>query len=334
MNVPKTFLGGVKGYLALGVLGTAVVATPFSCSTNKPGEISIKNNVIAGLGSQTYSSGAVFPVIPFIQQNIRYDGTRQLVKETVKAQSKDNIPTDADVIIEWQLNKDSLYKIHSEVVGSYRHIDRASNDKDAGKSSSSHEDDSHLENYIQNPLTLAFYTKEIRSRLRNLVGDSMKLYKAEEANDNRDNITNALRKGLKLPNGDYIQSLAEQVGSEYVTINDVFVRNIHLPPNLEEAMKKRAEALIQQQTAANLIAVEKNNALAEQQKGIAVSNKTREEADGKADAINKIGEAIRRNPEIIEYNRVEAQKLAGQNGGLIITNGQAPSILIQSPQKK
>ena len=162
-----------------------------------------------------------------------------------------------------------------------------------------------------------------------------KLYTAEDANDHRDDMTNALRNGLKLPNGERILSLAEQVGSEYVTIKDVFVRNVHLPANLEEAMKKRAEALIQQQTATNLVQVEKQNALAELQKGIAVGNRTREEAAGKADAIIKIGEALRKNPEMIGYMRVEAEKLAGQNGGLIITNGsQSPGILIQPQQKK
>jgi len=140
-----------------------------------------------------------------------------------------------------------------------------------------------------------------------------------------------LRKGFT-PEGanQRIPSLSEQVDSNLVTIRDVFVRNVHLPPNLENAMKARAEALIEKQTAANRVEVEKNNAQAELQKGIGVANKLREEASGKADAIAKIGEALVKNPQMIEYMRAEAQKLAGEKGGLIITNGtSSPNILIE-----
>lgn len=271
---------------------------------------------------ELYGEGSLF-AIPIIQQNIKYDGSTQLVKETVKSQTQDNIPIDVDVVVEWELNTEALPKIHREIVGSGQHVDKASN-----------ETDEHLDNYISNQRNLAFYTKQIRSRLRNLLGDAVKLYTAENTNENRDNLTKALRKGFTPPgSNERIPSLSEQVGSEYVTIKDVFVRNVHLPPNLEEAMKKRAEALIQQQTAANLIEVEKKNALAEEQRGIALANKTRQEALGKADAINKIGEALRNNPEMIQYMRVEAQKLAGQNGGLIITDGSQPNILLQQQKK-
>ncbi len=311
-----------KGWIAAGVLGTAMVTTPMSCRTNGPGEISVVYDTFGGTLDRTHGEGA-FLVIPFIQSNIRYDATTQVVKETVKSQTKDNITIETDVVVEWELNRDAIGKIHREIVGSSTHTDKSSNEAD------------DLHNYISNPRNLAFYTKTIRSRLRNTLGDVVKQYTAEDANDNRDNLTNALRKGFTPPGAtEHVPSLSEQVNNELVTIKDVFVRNVHLPSNLEDAMKKRAEALVEQQTAANKIQVEKNNALAELQKGIAAANKVREEAAGKADAISKIGDALRKNPEMIEYMRAEAQKLAGERGGLIITNGsQTPNILIQ-PGKK
>lgn len=302
--------------IAAACLGIPMVVTPMSCRTNAPGQMAVKYNMFNGTRDATYGEGAMF-VIPFVESPIRYDGTAQLVKETVKSQTKDNIPIDVDVVVEWELNPKALSKIHREIVGSGTHVDKSSNEAD------------DLADYVSNRLNLSFYTKQIRSRLRNTLGDAVKQYTAEDTNDNRDNLTLALRKGFTPEDGQRIPSLAEQVDKELVTIRDVFVRNVHLPTNLENAMKARAEALIEKQTAANRVEVEKNNALAELQKGIGVANKLREEAHGKADAIAKIGDALVKNPQMIEYMRAEAQKLAGEKGGLIITDGKsAPSILI------
>lgn len=296
-------------------IGLPMVATPISCRTNGPGQMAVKYNAFSGTGDSTYGEGAMF-VIPFIEHPIRYDGTSQLVKETVKSQTKDNIPIDVDVVVEWELNAKALSRIHREIVGSGTHVDKSSNEAD------------DLENYISNELNRSFYTKQIRSRLRNTLGDAVKQYTAEDTNDNRDNLTLALRKGFTPDASQRVPSLAEQVNSELVTIRDVFVRNVHLPQNLENAMKARAETLIEKQTAANRIEVEKNNAQAELQKGIGAANKLREEAGGKADAIAKIGEALRKNPEMIQYMIAEAQKAAGEKGGLIITNGSTPPSII------
>ncbi len=323
MDISKVF-NAPKRWIAAGVLGAAVVATPaLSCRSNSSGEISVVYDSISGTLDRTHGEGA-FLAIPFIQQNIRYDGTKQVVKEVITTQSADNVPVDVDSVIEWELERDALPEIHRKVVGSSKHVDTSSN-KDKS--------DDNLKDYIHNDYNRVFYTKAIRSRYRNLIGDIVKQYVAEKANDHRDDITRALQKGFVVPGtNERIPSLHEMVNDKYVKITDVYIRNVHLPEKLKDALKARAEVLIDQQTALNRIKVEENNALALTQKGIGLANKLREEAQGNADVINKISETLRKNPEYIEYMKAEAQKLAGQNGGLIITNGTPPSILIQ--QKK
>lgn len=314
---PVSFLNPKK-ILVAAVIGTATASAlvPFSCSANQPGEISVKYDIFSGTHDKTNGEGITF-VIPFLLQNIKYDGTSQVVKETITTQSKDNIPIDVDVVVEWELKKEALAQIHKNIVGSGTHIDTSTNTAD------------ELSNYIHNDRNLVFYTKEIRSRLKNILGDAVTLFTAEEANEHRDDLTEALRNGLQVPGTNRrIPSLTEKIPTEYVSIKDVLVRNVHLPKNLEVAITKKAEALIEQQTAANRVKVETNNALAEQQKGIGQANKLREEAAGKADAIAKISEALKGHPEIIEYLKAEAQKLAGEKGGLIITNGNTPPTIL------
>jgi regulator of protease activity HflC (stomatin/prohibitin superfamily) len=290
------------------------------CSVNDSGEISVKYGVSKGTHDTPRGEGIVW-YVPFFQENLKYDGTTQSVKETIKNQSADNIEVDVDVNIQWKIKPEKLPEIQAKHVGSSKHNDATSTGEDLG-----------VENMIPNPRNRALYTKLVRQALRARLGDQMKLYKGEVMNDNRDKIQAALLRGYQDVNGNHVPSLVDEMERVGVEIINVEVRRVELPKDMQAKIRERAEALIEEQTAETKVRIAEQQAQADQKLGEGRGKAKAAEALGEAEAIRTRGEALKDFPEVLELNRVEAEKEAGKNGGLIIVPRNSNSTIMVAPK--
>lgn len=297
---------GIRFLRLAAIIGALPLITT-SCSVNESGENSVKWGVFKGTHDEVIGEGLVW-LMPFMQKNLKYDYTTQSVKEKITNQSKDNLPVTLDVNIQWKIDPPSIPSIQRKWVGSAAHEDNASGNGN-----------DQLEAQVANERNRIVFTKLIRQFLRSRAGDLMNMYDAQDMNDHRESIRTQLKEGYQnSKTAQQVPGIIETLRAEGVLVEDVEVRQVYLPENIQKSIAGRAQSLIDQDTARNRVEISRQEALAMKEQAIGEANAEFEKSVGKAKAIAEQGKALKQFPEVLELERVTAQKLAGENGGLIV----------------
>jgi regulator of protease activity HflC (stomatin/prohibitin superfamily) len=318
----RSFSGRPPRFLLIALVVIVPAILNASCSVNESGESSVKWGFFQGTHEDIKGEGIVW-LVPYFQENLKYDYTTQSVKESIMNQSKDNLPVRIDVNIQWKIDPPRIPYIQKKWVGSAAHSDITSSGEEA------------LETMIANERNRIVFTKLIRQFLRSRAGDLMNMYDAQDMNDNRESIRQQLKAGYTNPKtGQHVPGVIETLAAEGVVVEDVEVRQVYLPENIQESISKRAQSLIDQDTAKNRVEIARQDALAVKEKAIGEANAEVERAVGKGKAIEEQGRALRQFPEVLDLERVAAQKLAGENGGLIVVPDARGFNLLLNPAPK
>lgn len=255
------------------------------------GEAGVVFNAITGIEHRILNPGMNL-LIPIIQRPIIYNVQTQTytasgsvtegdrpTADSIQAQTSDGQPVWLDISVLYHLDKENLWKLHSEI----------------GK------------NYTE---------KIIRPTVRNIIRLIVSKYTVIELySSNPDDIAAALKlpkgslKGkivgrLKVQN-DMENNLKQELGKHYIIVEKVLIRNVKFTDEYQKAIERKQVA---QQEAERMKYVLEKTEKEKQQKiieaeGIAQSKII--QAQGEAKAIALIGEILKKYPSYIQYNYVE-----------------------------
>lgn len=152
-----------------------------------------------------------------------------------------------------------------------------------------------------------FENLRVESLLINILKEETVKFPAIDIAPNREQIRLAV-----------VTRLSESLGKHSILVDQFTLDNIDFDKKFKDAIAAKAAATQNAETEKNNVQVELQKALQEQQKGIAVANKTREEAKGQADANRAIAASL--TPEVIQFQAI--QKLGDKIQIALIPSGQ------------
>jgi regulator of protease activity HflC (stomatin/prohibitin superfamily) len=158
------------------------------------------------------------------------------------------------------------------------------------------------------------YDMVVRPALNEAIRKSVSTYIANEINPNRDKIYNSFKET-------FTKELASQK-TKYVIVYELNLSNLDFPDTLNKANVSRAEqSILKDKTIAERDKVEAEIKTTKMKQELALA-----EGDVEAAKIDKIGEALKRNPDYLQFqlqqSMPEMYAKAGEKGNMIIA---APS---------
>jgi regulator of protease activity HflC (stomatin/prohibitin superfamily) len=175
-----------------------------------------------------------------------------------------------------------------------------------------------------NITTKRFYDLFVRPEIGEAVRQVVSPYRANDLNDKRNELLQGIQKRV-------IEGITSK--EKWIAVHDVSLSNLDFPDAMDNANVDRA-----------VQAVMRDKAIAERERvqaEIETTKMRRALAEGEGEAaaakIEKIGAALRRNPEFLQYDlqskMPEIYASAGEHGNMVIA-APSPQVLVQSPARR
>lgn len=296
--------------------------TLLGCSTEEVAQAQ-KARMFGKTGALAFYSGAKGFNGPILGPGTHYTGfydelrkvdcTQKTQKESLQALTKDGVQFSLDIYIRFSIKCDSNEAV-TDVLDKFAPTTWPDQDK--------HPEWEHVIFPDQ------MYSTYLRPAIGESVRSSVSPFIANEINNNREKIFDNIKTRFL----DIIKK--DGNASKHVTIFDINLSNLDFPDEMDHANAERATQSIL-----------KDKAIAEREKvaaEIETMKMKKELAGGSADAeairIAKVGEALRKNPEFMQFDlqqkMPEIYKNAGEKGNLTFMPAPMPTMLMQAPQKK
>jgi regulator of protease activity HflC (stomatin/prohibitin superfamily) len=168
-----------------------------------------------------------------------------------------------------------------------------------------------------------FYELFVRPEIGEAVRQTVSPFRANDLNERRDELLAGIQKRV-------VEGITAR--EKWINVHDVSLSNLDFPDAMDNANVDRA-----------VQAVLRDKAIAERERVQAEIETTRlrrklSESEGEAEAakIDKIGEALRRNPQFLQFDlqskMPQIYENAGAQGNLVIA-APSPQVLVQTPTR-
>lgn len=163
------------------------------------------------------------------------------------------------------------------------------------------------------------YALYVRPALGEAVRESISPHNANDINDKREEIYAAI--------GKRFNEIINRQNPKFVSVYDLNLNNMNFPPEMVKANTERAVQAIYKDKAI----AERERVTAEIETAGMRKKLAENEGDNEAAKIDRVGAALRRNPEYLQYNMQslmpEIYKTAGEHGNMVIA-APAPNIMV------
>lgn len=263
------------------------------------------------LGPGTYYTG-IYPEIRMV------DCSQKTVKESLTALTKDGVQFSLDIYIRYSANCDDDKTVEQLLAKLSPEVHPAPPADPAKK-----EEQSHTDTKDTNPsLTITarqVYNTYVRPALGEAVRESVSPFIANEINIKREEIFVKIR--------DRFNEIINKQTPKLVQIYDLNLSNLDFPDAMVKANTERAVQAIYKDKAI----AERERVTAEIETAGMRKKLAENEGDNEAARIDRIGGALRRNPEYLQFNMqgmmIEIYKEAGARGNMVIA-APSPNIMI------
>lgn len=276
----------------------------------RPGNVAVIENKFTGMEERVLRAGFHF-LIPVVQRPEIYSTqiqtyTMSSVSEEGQRKGDDSLvvltsdgqPVTIDMTVKYRLDEKNVWKLHNDIGINFE--DKIIRPSLRGTIRLVVSKYSVVELYSSNPRDIA---KTLGLKEEDLKGKQIGRYAVQ---------------------ADMFGSLSEELFKHFIVITEVNIRDIKFSPEYQQAIEQKQVA---QQDAERMNYVLEKSKKEKEQKIIdaeAVKESKIIQAQGEAEAITKVGDALRRNPNVISYEYV--QKLSPNVKAIIADNKTILSI--------
>ncbi len=296
------------GVIIFGLIISYSIFKPFIVI--RPGNVAVIENKFTGMEERVLRAGFHF-LIPVIQRAEIYStqiqtytmssvsGEGQLRgDDSMQVLTSDGQPVQIDMTVKYRLEENNIWKLHSTIGKNFE--DKIIRPSLRGTIRLVVSKYTVVELYSSNPRDIA---KTLNIDIEELKGKQIGRYAVQ---------------------ADMFDSLTSELVKHFIVIDDVNIRDIKFSGEYQKAIEQKQ---IAQQDAERMNYVLEKSLKEKEQKIIdaeAVKESKIIQAQGEAESITKVGDALRRNPNVISYEYV--QKLSPNVKAIIADNKTILSI--------